>query len=140
MGSGSIEFRSKIGFVIVIPAVIVLLFGGVSTARAIAAGRIGMAVVLALPIALVAWIALTTRYTLTDEHLEIRITSAVSRIPLAAIRRVRPTRTVLSAPALSLDRLEITHDGGIAVISPNKRELFLAEIRARCPAADVYVV
>ncbi len=140
MSSETLYFRSKIGAVIIIPAVIVLLLGGVSTARAIAVGRPFMAVVFALPGVLVAWIALTTRYALTGEHLEIRIASSTARIPLATIRRVRPTRRILSAPALSLDRLEVTHDGGVAVISPAQRDRFLAEIRARCPAAEVLVV
>jgi hypothetical protein len=47
---------------------------------------------------------------------------------------------MLSAPALSLDRLEITHDGGVAVISPANRDRFLAEIRARCPRAEIQMV
>ena len=140
MGADLVEFRSKIGAIIIIPAAIVLLFGGVGTAQAIAVGRPVMALVLGLPIALIAWILLTTRYALTNEHLVIRSAFVSSRIPLQTIRRIRPTRTILSAPALSLDRLEITHDAGVAVISPSDRDRFLAEIRSRCPRAEVQMV
>lgn len=140
MGSEVVQFRSKIGAIIVVPAALVLLLGGASAANAMASGRPVLAAVLTLPIALVAWIALTTRYTLTSDHLAIRSAFLNSRIPLRTIRRVRPTSTILSAPALSLDRLEITHDAGIAVISPADRERFLAEIRARCPRAEVQMV
>jgi hypothetical protein len=140
MGTDEIQFRSKIGAIIIIPAVVVLLLGGASAANAMLSGRPVLAAVLTLPIALVAWIALTTRYTLTSDHLAIRSAFVNSSIPLRTIRSVRPTSTALSAPALSMDRLEITHDGGIAVISPDDRARFLAEIRVRCPHAEIRVV
>lgn len=140
MAQDVLQFRSKIGAIAIIPIAVVLLLGAPATARAFAAGQPILAIVLSLPIALVAWIALTTKYAITADHLAIRCAFLTSRIPLQTITKVRPTRTILSAPALSLDRLEITHDAGIAVISPRDRERFLAEIRARCPRVEIHVV
>ena len=140
MSSDIIHFRSKIGAIIIIPAVVVLLLGGAGAANALASGSPVLAIVLTLPIALVFWVALTTRYTLTREHLTIRSAFLNSSIPLRTIRSIRPTGTVLSAPALSLDRLEITHEAGVAVISPAERERFLDEMRARCPGAEIRIV
>jgi hypothetical protein len=132
-----LEFRSKIGAVIVIPITLVVVLGGASVARAIADGRPVIALVLAVPILLVFWVAATTRYKLSGEHLEIRCAFMRSTLPLRTIRRLRPTRNPQSAPALSLDRLEITHDAGIALISPANRDTFISELRARCPQMEV---
>ena len=140
MSDPALEFRSKIGAIMIIPAAILILAGAPATAMAMSEGRPVLAAVFTLPFALVAWILLTTKYQITADHLVIRCAFLTSRVPLRSIVHVRPTRTILSAPALSLDRLEITYDGGIAVISPAKREEFLAEIRARCPRAEIRVV
>lgn len=134
------HFRSKIGAIIVVPAAVVVLLGAPAAAQAVVAGRPFLAAILTLPIGLVTWVLLSTRYTITTDHLAIRCAFVTFRIPLQSITKVRPTRTVLSAPALSLDRLEVTHDAGIAVISPAHAERFLAELRARCPRAEIRVV
>jgi uncharacterized membrane protein YdbT with pleckstrin-like domain len=139
MSSQIVRFRSKIGAIVIIPAAIVLLLGGASAANALAAGRPVAAFFLALPIALVAWLAVSTRYSLTPDALIIESGFRQASIPLNTIRSVRRTRTILAAPALSLDRLEITHAAGVAVISPRHRERFLAEVHARCPGVDLQI-
>lgn len=140
MNETPIEFRSKIGAIIVIPAVVVVLLGAPAVTQAVIQGRYILAVLFTVPIALVAWIFATTSYSITPADLAIRCAFVTFRIPLQSITKVQPTRTMLSAPALSLDRLEITHDAGIAVISPANTDRFLAEIRARCPRAEIRVV
>ena len=140
MNETAIEFRSKVGAIIVIPAVIVVLLGAPAVTQAVIQERYILAALFTVPIALVAWIFATTRYSITPSDLAIRCAFLTSRIPLHSITKVQPTRTALSAPALSLDRLEVTHDAGIAVISPANTDRFLAEIRARCPRAEIRVV
>jgi hypothetical protein len=56
------------------------------------------------------------------------------RIPLGDIVEVRPTRSPLSSPALSLDRLHIRFGEGFfkaAMISPADRQELLGELAAR---------
>jgi hypothetical protein len=131
-----VVFRSAVGNAFIAAAVVVLVLGGANAARALALGRPLMAIALALPIALFGWVWMTTSYTLTETDLEIRCAFVRMTIPFRSITRVQPTRTLQSAPALSIDRLEIRHDGGVAVISPKDRTGFIRELRARCPRLE----
>jgi len=61
--------------------------------------------------------------------LEIRSGPFKWTIPLDAIKKVDPSRSLLSSPALSLDRLRIQYGGGKSIlVSPNDRDGFLAAI------------
>jgi len=60
------------------------------------------------------------------------------RVPLAQIQRITPTRSVRSAPTLSLDRLEITYGKGqVVIISPKDHAAFFAAVAARAPQAQL---
>lgn len=81
--------------------------------------------------ALPAWIVLTTRYDLADDWLLVRSGPFRWRIPIADITAVTPTRSPLSSPALSLDRLRIEYGAGRAVmISPADKDGFLRALEA----------
>jgi hypothetical protein len=74
------------------------------------------------------------RYGIGASELVIRFGLVRQRVPLAKITRVRPTRNPLSAPALSLDRLEIRWGEGLfgsTRISPADREGFLTLLAER---------
>jgi len=76
---------------------------------------------------------LATRYTLTHKELLIRCGPFKHRIPLKAIQEVKPQRTPLSSPALSLDRIHIKFEGsklGI-YISPENRKAFYRDLVSR---------
>jgi hypothetical protein len=86
---------------------------------------------LLLGIGLPLWVLLGTRYALTDQHLSIRSGPFRWRIRLDDIRGVTPTRSLVSGPALSLDRLRIDHGRrGSVLISPSDREAFLQRLAA----------
>lgn len=87
--------------------------------------------------AFVLWIWAKTGYTLTETHLLVQSGPLRWQIPLASIRRVRPSNNPLSSPALSFQRLEVRHDKGSILISPQDRARFLAELRRRCPDAEI---
>jgi hypothetical protein len=93
--------------------------------------------VAAFTLGLVAWVLLGTHYTLSHETLEIRSGPSRWRVPIADITDVRPVRSLLSAPALSTDRLEIVHGTchESAQISPRDRERFLEELSSLRGAA-----
>ena len=55
-------------------------------------------------------------------------------ISLKDITQITPTNSKLSAPALSLDRIEITYKGGSIVISPKDKDRFYYAIQERVPA------
>lgn len=86
----------------------------------------------ALGVGLPLWILTSTSYTLTADQLIVRSGPLRWRIPLAHIREVAPTSSLLSAPALSLRRWRIdSADGSHVVISPVDPAAFVADLRAR---------
>jgi hypothetical protein len=98
---------------------------------------IGLAVVV-LPGALIAWIFRTTEYTVTETDLLVRSGPISEKIPLASIKKISATRSILSAPALSLDRLKVQYGKfGAVVISPDDKQAFAQAILARAPGVVV---
>lgn len=88
--------------------------------------------ILLIGVALPAWIFLATRYTLTPTELLVRSGPFRWRVPLREIVRVVPTRSPLSSPALSLDRLRIDYARGRSImISPRARDEFLQDLDLR---------
>jgi hypothetical protein len=76
------------------------------------------------------------RYTLRDDHLEIRAGQLRFRIRYTDITQATPTRNPLSAPALSLDRLKIDYRNARGrmrwtLISPEPKADFLMALAAR---------
>jgi hypothetical protein len=59
------------------------------------------------------------------------------RIPYADITDIAPSREIWAAPALSLQRVEISHGPGrFALVSPRERERFIAELEKRVQTAS----
>ncbi|TGE06298.1 PH domain-containing protein [Hymenobacter fodinae] len=91
-------------------------------------------VVLAIA-ALLVYLLVTTYYILTPTELIIRSGPIHIQVPLSSIRSVIPTRNPLSAPALSLDRLEIRYGKYDSVlISPANHADFLTALHQLNPA------
>lgn len=87
---------------------------------------------LALGCVLPVWLLVSTRYTLTDDQLLVSAGPFRWRVPIREIKAVTPTRSPLSSPALSLDRLRIEYgDSKSVMVSPGNREGFLLELEAR---------
>jgi hypothetical protein len=83
-------------------------------------------------IAFPGWVLVSTAYTLTSRALLIRSGPFRWSIPLREITEVTPTRSALSSPALSLDRLRIRYaSNSIIMVSPEDRRRFLADLKAR---------
>lgn len=130
------HFRSAIdGWLVAVlafsSAMMVLAFGlllrePVSVARAVAL------FLTALGLGLPLWVVLTTGYTVADDTLTIRSGPVRLRYPVSKIASVRASRSPLSSPALSLNRLEIRfHAGQRVLVSPREREAFLEAIGQR---------
>lgn len=74
------------------------------------------------------------KYSLSDDELFVKNGFSTQSIPLKDITHIIPTNSMLSAPALSLDRIDIRYEGGSIVISPKDKEGFYHAIQQRVPA------
>jgi uncharacterized protein YcbX len=54
-------------------------------------------------------------------------------VPLKSVTALRASRSLLSAPALSLDRIEVSYGSKRVVISPRDRIAFVAAMKQRVP-------
>ena len=84
------------------------------------------------------WGCYGTRYEVTPSEVIIRSGPFRSTLPLASIVEVFPTRNPLSAPAPSLDRLQINYRGrggemSFALISPKDKEGFVRDLASAAP-------
>lgn len=86
------------------------------------------ALILPVFLLLVAW---PIRYVFEGEELVIRSGLIKMIVPYRSIESVEPTRSPLSSPAFSLDRLAIKHEKGSVMVSPNDKPAFLSELRKR---------
>lgn len=103
-----------------------LLVSGLPGAAFIVAGVTAFA--LALPI----WLLVATHYTFLDGDLLIRSGPFRWKVPLGQVRGVSVSRSRLSGPALSLDRLLIQYGRGESiVVSPADKAGFIRELEAR---------
>ena len=83
------------------------------------------------------WMFRSTYYQINGDTLLIRSSFITWRVPIRDIRTVTPTRSPISSPALSLDRLRIDYGTKSILISPEDRDRFLAALRSVNPAITV---
>lgn len=79
----------------------------------------------------------STYYVIDGNTLVIRSSFLTWRVPIRQIESITPTRSALSSPALSLDRLRIDYNGKSILISPENRERFIAMLRSVNPSISV---
>src|ERR1051326_3486295 len=95
-------------------------------------------IVIAVIIAFNTWLFRNTDYRIENETLHIRSAFIRWNVPIRDIVSVVPTRSALSSPALSLDRLQITWrksgGEGIILVSPEDQRGFLEALRRVNPA------
>jgi hypothetical protein len=96
--------------------------------------RVITSLVLASAASFILWTLVTTDYRVTAEAIRVRCGPLRWTIPLASIRSVQPSRSVLAGPAWSLDRLCIETSDEVLLISPKDRAGFLAALIQRDPA------
>lgn len=92
--------------------------------------------VLTIPFSLILLLPLiNTKYTLTDDQLIVHNGFYGSSIELVDITSITPTRNMASAPALSLDRIEIqykdAHGNNSTLISPKDKQNFYGALQER---------
>jgi hypothetical protein len=90
-----------------------------------------------LSVGLIVWLMKSTYYVLGEEELVIRSGPIHKKIPYYEIKSARKSRNPISSAALSLKRIEISYQFGMALISPKDRDRFLIELKAHCPNASI---
>jgi hypothetical protein len=89
-----------------------------------------VAVLAASVLVVYALAAFPTNYELSSDTLKVRSEVIRTSIPYQEIHQVRASRSWRSAPALSLDRLEITYGNSrTTLVSPRDRAAFLRAFR-----------
>ena len=74
------------------------------------------------------------KYSLSEDKLFVKNGFSTQSISLKDITYITPTNSMLSAPALSLDRIEIRYKGDSIVISPKDKDGFYHAVQERVPA------
>jgi hypothetical protein len=83
-------------------------------------------------LALYSWLVRGTRYEVDDRSLTVRAPLTRAVVPLDSIYKLRRSATLLAAPALSLDRIEVlASKGPYVVVSPREKLAFIRAIRER---------
>lgn len=132
-------YKSKIDAWLAVPLIFAIAISFCAGATILfAGGQSWVAVVVVfLGAGLPSWLLLDTRYCLESGQLHARCGPFRWCVPVAAITGITPTRSLLSSPALSLDRLRIEYGSGKAImISPRNKDALLKEIEAMRGAAD----
>jgi len=108
-----------------------IIFGAIGGRDAVVIG-----VALSFPSLLILWMFFGTFYFLDKELLVVRAGPVRLDVLLSSIKSIAPVRSMVAAPALSTDRVEIVYgDYKRLLISPENRDAFLASLRACAPQA-----
>jgi PH (Pleckstrin Homology) domain-containing protein len=97
----------------------------------------GLIVIVIAEVFLIGPILRSIYYVIDGDTLLISGGIARWRVPIRSIRSITPTRSILSSPALSLDRLRIEYDGKRIMVSPEEKQRFIAALKAVNPSIAV---
>ncbi|HSP17303.1 MAG TPA: PH domain-containing protein [Thermoanaerobaculia bacterium] len=81
----------------------------------------------------------STYYVIDGSTLLIRSSFLRWRIPIGEITAITPTRSAISSPALSLDRLRIDYSDTFILVSPEKQGQFIEALRSANPAITTMI-
>ena len=124
-------YPSRVDWWFMIVVVVALAICADAAFRLATSGSTGDLLILGVLIAvlgIIGMLLIPTRYLIGDGLLVVQSGVWKVRIPLASIRRVSPTRSLLASPALSLDRLAVLYRTGTIYISPARQDAFLREL------------
>lgn len=131
-------YPSAVSYGLFIPAGLLLAVAAVTTiySRQVIPSILVTGVILGIVLP----IFLNTTYTISGVTLEVRSGWIVRvDIPVASIKAIRPTNSILSSPALSVaDRIELSYGRfDSIIISPKERAEFIADLVRLNPAIVV---
>lgn len=130
-------YKSKIGIELLIP--IIFIFG-IVLFQTINENPKWLGIAIISPILIfVIHLFLTTNYTIDHNKLIIKSGFLFNKtIDINTIKKISETNNLLSSPATSLDRLEISYGKfGSILISPKNKNVFINDITAQNPNIEV---
>jgi hypothetical protein len=82
-------------------------------------------------LALVTWLWFGTRYIIKDGVLKVWAGFIpYPHVPIAKIERIKPTKSMLAAPACSLDRILVQYGSSdYIIVSPKDKQAFIKALR-----------
>ena len=131
-------YKSKIGIGIVIFIALIL---GLSSYLMIK-DRVWIGLIINVLVAVfIAYIFLQTYYTIDKGILRVKCAFLINKsFEISRVTEVRETNNPISAPATSLDRLEIVFDNYESVIiSPKQKNDFILQLRKLNPKIIIYL-
>lgn len=132
-----LRYRSEIGASFIVVYVFLVWRLGWPLVRALATGAPvapGLWIASVVTLGGLAYLAATTSYTITADALIVRWGPFRTTAALAGIQTLRASRSLLAAPALSMNRIEVVASPGPSVvISPVDQPRFLRHLLARAP-------
>lgn len=139
------KYRSKIDhwlWILIMATMLVSVFAPIFTEPSIDGISLLILLISTLLPSLLIWNIYTdTHYTIFDDNRTLRVKSGFiinSRYDINKITRIRNTRTWLSSPALSIDRIEITFGRyNKIIISPLHKEAFINHLLSLNPDIQV---
>ena len=120
----------------VLPFVMLAVIAAVGYARgeSMRGPTAGLIILIVVELFLVEPLMRSTCYVIEGDTLLVRSGVIKWRVPIGDIRSITPTRSVASAPALSLDRLRIEYGNRVILVSPEEKQRFIEALRAINPA------
>ena len=129
-------FKSKISIGLVLFLAVVL--GGMFI-KLLYDGSWSVSLLIFCQILFIAHLFLTTFYIVENEKLHVKSGFLINiLIDIQQIKKISETNTIMSAPAVSFDRLEILYNKfDIVVISPKEKMQFIEAIKKINPQVEV---
>lgn len=95
--------------------------------------------IIAVTLAFLVYLFLTTYYVIEGDKLRVRSGFLVNRIiEIEKIRKVETSKSFLSSPATSFDRIELSYNKFDSVsISPSDKISFVEELKSLNPAIEL---
>jgi hypothetical protein len=120
----------------VLPIVVLAVIAGVwyTSHHSLEGPIIGAVLIIVVELFFIETLLRSTYYTVEGGTLTIRSSFITWRVPIAKIHSITATRSALSSPALSLDRLRVEYGGKAIMVSPLDKRAFIDALRAVNPA------
>ena len=83
------------------------------------------------------WVYRSTAYIVGDDGLLVQSGPVSRRVDAKLLERVRPVRSLVAAPALSFDRIEVSGGFGVVVVSPKDQAGFVRALKRVAPQMRV---
>ncbi len=130
-------YKSKIGLSFAIPLALLLVTEvTIMIIIRIWAAALIIGIVMLFLVLSIGYLYANTYYKITDSNkLTVKAGFLINtEIDINSIQSIEPTKSVLAAPALSLDRLKISYNkNSSVVISPKEKDNFITQLRAINP-------